>query len=391
MGVALGRTGRLATTICVVSTATLVTACGGSSSPSGGSNNGSSAAAAAAASQAETLLQQESQPVTFPSGITPFNASAAQGKSVWFISNLASNSFTTLLYNPYVQALGYFGIKVHEFDGKGSAATESQGVEEAIAAKPDAIFIQDIEISSIQAAIGDAQKAKIPVLEWADDDAGVGPSPGDAAETTYCYHCAGKYIADGVIALGKGKVDAVIVTSSDVPVSQSETQAIENELKAVCPTTCSYSTQDVLIADWSTRLPVMGRTIAANPNVNWIIPMFDPETTFLDPGVIQAGAASRISVASYNATSGAVNQLQESGNPLALDVGSSLAWSGYACADMTLRVLAGVPPLSDTAEAIPLRTFDRQNVAGIDFTKPDSTWYGSTDFEAMYKQIWGLS
>jgi ribose transport system substrate-binding protein len=388
MPITIRRTPR-GTLLLGLSVTLVAAACGASSTgTSGGSNSG---AAATAAAKAQALLATESQSVSFPSTITPFDASKARGKTVWFISNLASNSFTTLLYNPMVEALNLFGVTVHEFDGKGSAATESQGIEEAIGAHPDAIFIQDIEISSIQAAINDAHKANIPVLEWATVDAGVGPSPGDAASTTYCYHCAGKYIADGVIALGKGNVNAVIITSSDVPVSMAETNAIESEFSAICPSTCHYTTQDVLIADWSTRLPVMGRTISANPSVNWIIPMFDPETTFLDPGVTQAGAASRVSVASYNATSGAVQQLQEAGNPLAVDVGSSLAWSGYACADMTLRVLAGVTPLADSAETIPLRTFTRSNAASIDFSKPDSTWYGSTDFKADYRKAWGLS
>lgn len=387
MPITLRRSPR-ATLLLGLSVALVAAACGSSSTGTSGGNSG---AAAAAATKAQALLQTESQSVSFPSTITSFDASKARGKSVWFISNLASNSFTTLLYNPYVEALNLFGITVHEFDGKGSAATESQGIEEAIAAHPDAIFIQDIEIASIQAAISDAQKANIPVLEWATVDAGVGPSSGDAASTTYCYHCAGKYIADAVIALGQGNVNAVIITSSDVPVSAAETQAIENEFNTICPSTCHYTTQDVLIADWTTGLPVLARTIVANPNVNWIIPMFDPETTFLDPGVIQAGAASRVRVASYNATSGAVQQLQESGNPLAVDVGSSLAWSGYACADMTLRVLAGVTPLADSAETIPLRTFTRSNASSIDFSKPDSTWYGSTDFKADYRKAWGLS
>ena len=366
-----------------------VAACG-SSTPSS-STTGSASAAAAATAKADALVVAERGDALFPNTITPFNASLAHGKSVWFISNLASNSFTTLLLNPFKQALALEDVSVHLCDGMGSASVESRCIEEAIVAHPDQIFIQDISIPSIQGAINDAHSAKIPVTEWADDNAGTGPSPGDAAETTYCYSCAGKDVADDVVALSKGNVDAEIITSSDVPVTTPETQAIEAEFAAICPATCHFQTEDVLIANWSTGLPVMARTIVANPSINWIIPMFDPETSFIDPAIISAGAASRVHVASYNATSGAVQQLQMSGNPLWVDVGSSLTWSGYACADMVLRVLAGVPPLTDTQESIPIRDFDRTNAGSINFSMPDTTWYGTTNFIADYEKDWGVT
>jgi ribose transport system substrate-binding protein len=362
--------------------AVLVAACGGSTTSSTATVN------AAGVAKAKALVVQQKAPVSFPN-LPAFDASKAKGKSVWFISNLGSNSFTTDLYNPFKQALTALGVDVHFFDGQGSASTEARGIEEAVAAHTDEIFIQDFSVSTVQAAVNDAHAANIPVVEWANQDAGQPPVAGDAAETTYCYSCAGKYIADDVIASSNGKVNAVIITSSDVPPSVFETNGILNEFKRLCPSTCHAKTEDVLIADWSTKLPVMGRTIVTDSKVNWVIPMYDPETSFLDPGIIQAGAADRVRVCSYNATIGAVVQLKQAGNPLYCDIGSSLAWSGYANADMVLRVLAGVPPLKD--EQIPLRTFDRTNVSNIDFNAPQATWYGSVNFVTEYQKLWGAS
>ncbi len=360
----------------------LVAACGGTSTSTSSTVN------ASGVGEAKTLVEKQKAPVTFPS-LPAFNASKAKGKSVWFISNLGSNSFTTDLYNPFKQALSAIGVDVHFFDGQGQASVEARGIEEAVAAHTDEIFIQDFAVTTVQAAVNHAHAANIPVVEWANQDAGQPPAAGDAAETTYCYSCAGKYIADDVIATSNGNVNAVIITSSDVPPSVFETNGIVNEFKRLCPNTCKARTEDVLIADWSTKLPVMGRTIVSDSKVNWVIPMYDPETTFVDPGIIQAGAADRVKVCSYNATVGAVVQLKQSGNPLYCDIGSSLAWSGYACADMVLRVLTGTKPVTD--EQIPLRTFDRTNVANIDFTAPQSTWYGSVNFVTEYQKVWGQS
>ena len=365
----------------------VLAACGSNTSNNGGGSGGGNSDSAGIA-EAKHLADAEKAAVTFPS-LPAFDASKARGKDVWFISNLGSNSFTTDLYNPFKQALSKFGVTVHFFDGQGQASVEARGIEEAVAAHTNEIFIQDFDTHTTQGAIDDAHKAGIPVVEWANQDDGQPPAPGNAAETTYRYTDSGKYIAHDVIALSNGNVNAVIITSSDVPPSKQETAGIEGEFQRLCPHTCKYREQDVLIADWSTKLPVMGRTISADHSVNWIIPMYDPETTFLNPGIIQAGAADRVKVASYNATIGAVVQLKQTGNPLWVDIGSSLAWSGYACADMVLRVLTGTQPLQ--SEHIPLRTFDRNNVANIDFNGPQKAWYGTVDFEVEYDKIWGLS
>ncbi len=349
-----------------------------------------SSAAGTAAKKAKALLASESAASSFPT-LPHFNAAAkARGKTVWFISNDAENPFTTDLYNPFVKALSLFGVKVHEFDGMGSSATEAQGIMEAIAAHASLIFDQDFSVASVQSAVNAAHAAHIPFVEWATVNAGQPPSPGDAAGTTYNYSLAGKEIADGVIALSNGKANAEIITDSDVPVSVPETHAIEAEFHAICPTTCHYRVENVLIANWTTALPTMARTIVTDNWANWIIPMYDPETSDIDPAVIAAGAAGKVHVASYNATAGAAPQLKQPGNPLYVDVGSSLVWSGYANADMVLRVLNGVKPLSSAQEIIPVRLFDRDNVSSINFSSPDNTWYGpaGNSVEQEYAKVW---
>src|SRR5262249_55617021 len=118
-------------------------------------------------------------------------------------------------------------------------------------------------------------------------------------------------------------------------------------------------------------------------------PLYDGETQFTNPAVMQAGAASRVQVASFNATKGIVDQLAKSGNPLSVDIGSPLGWSGWAIADQSFRLLAGQKPLLD--EKIPLRTFDRDNIGQIDLSQPESTWYGTkTNYEAEYSKLWGV-
>jgi ABC-type sugar transport system substrate-binding protein len=370
-------------------------ACGSSSTP-GTSSSGMSADALA---QVKALYQAESGPSQFNSALPAFDATKAKGKKVWWVSNLGSNSFTPLVYNPFKEALTAAGVQVTFFDGQGSAQEEIHGMLNAIAAKADLIVDQDFPVAQTQAGFDAAKKAGIPVLEWANNDEGAGPTPnGGAGEVTYAYKNSGVLMADAIMALSNGKpVNAVFITTSDVQPAVDVGNGLTSEFQKYCPTACKVTTKDVVIADWSTKLAVTASTSVADPSVNWIVPAFDPETAFVDPAIIQAGAASRVKVCAYNATKGNVDRLKQAGDPLTCDVGSPLGWSGYAIADDALRILSGVkpicaaPPPCGEGEKIPQRIFDRTNIQQYDLNASDATWYGPTDYKAAYRKLWGLS
>jgi ribose transport system substrate-binding protein len=369
-------------------------ACGGSTN----TGNTSKTMSADALNQVKQLYQAESGPSQFKGG-PAFDATKAKNKKVWWISNLGSNSFTPLIYNPFKEAMQAAGVQVTFFDGQGSAQEEIHGMQNAIAAKADLIVDQDYPVAQTQAGFDAAKAANIPVLEWANNDEGAGPSPkGGVAEVTYSYKKAGVLMADAIMALSEGKAaNVVFIDSSDVEPAGIVGQGVQEELAKYCGDVCTFTKKDVVIADWSTKLGVTASTAVANPNVNWVVPAFDPETAFIDPALIQAGAQSRVKVCAYNATKGNVDRLKQSGDPLACDVGSPLGWSGYAIADDALRILSGVkpicqaPPPCGEGEQIPLRIFDRTNIQQYDLNASDATWYGPTDYKAEYKKLWGLA
>jgi ABC-type sugar transport system substrate-binding protein len=369
-------------------------ACGGTSTP----NTAGKTMTADNLAAVKALYQQESGPSQFGGGPS-FDATKAKGKTVWWISNLGSNSFTPLIYNPFKEAMNAAGVNVKFFDGQGSAQEEIHGMLNAIAAKADLIVDQDYPVAQTQAGFDAAKKAGIPVLEWANNDEGAGPSKnGGVAEVTYSYKNAGVLMADAVMVLSNGgPVNAIFINSSDVEPAGIVGQGFTEELAKYCPEACTVTTKDVVIADWSTKLAVVASTAVADPSVNWVVPAFDPETAFVSPAILQAGAASRVHVCAYNATKGNVDRLKQSGDPLTCDVGSPLGWSGYAIADDALRLLSGVtpicpaPPPCGAGEKIPLRIFDRTNIQQYDLNASDATWYGPTDYKASYKTLWGLS
>src|SRR5439155_7440196 len=304
VGKALGHWKRMALTFAGV--ALVVTACGETSGPSTAGKKMTADNLAAV----KALYEKESGPSQFAGGPS-FDATKARGKKVWWISNLGSNSFTPLIYNPFKEAMNAAGVQVTFFDGQGSAQEEIHGMQNAIAAKADLIVDQDYPVAQTRAGFDAAKKANIPVLEWANNDEGAGPPPnGGVAEVTYAYKNAGVLMADAIMTISDGKpVNAVFINSPDVEAAGEVGDGLKAEFQKYCPSACKVTTKDVVIADWSTKLAVTASTSVADTSVNWIVPAFDPETAFVDPAIIQAGAASRVKVCAYNATKGNVDRL----------------------------------------------------------------------------------
>jgi ribose transport system substrate-binding protein len=393
--------------IAVVIVSMAIVGCGSSGSTtsgSGGSSGGSTSSAAGAStaaattsasgndcvSKATTLVNQQKAQVSWGNPGPAFKTSAIKGKTIYWISLNADIPFTQAVFAGFKEAVQQVGVKYVFFNGAGDASKESQGIEQAVAAHADLIMIQSIPIPQISVAVADAGKHNIPVVEAFNTDASAPPDKGTDAAVTFDYTKAGQMMADDALRISSCKVHAVTFTTSDEAVAPDGVNGINKEF-AMCGSACSNKVEDARIADWSNKLPILTRNAVVNPQINWLMPLYDGETQFTDPAVTASpAAATRVKVSSFNATKGIVDQLKSKTNPLAVDIGSPLEWSGYAIADQCFRVLAGVKPLA--SENIPLRTFDKDNISSIDLSKPESTWYGNqTDFKAEYAKLWGIS
>jgi ribose transport system substrate-binding protein len=151
------------------------------------------------------------------------------------------------------------------------------------------------------------------------------------------------------------------------------------------------SVQNVLIPDWPTKLSTTTRSlITANPNLNYILPLYDGMTIYMDPAIEGIlSAKTRVKVASFNATPVVMQDGLGKTSPLAADVGGPNQWYGVALADQTLRILAGQPAVAN--ENVPLRLFTRGNIGTINLKQDESTWYGSVNPITVYHKLWGLS
>jgi ribose transport system substrate-binding protein len=127
--------------------------------------------------------------------------------------------------------------------------------------------------------------------------------------------------------------------------------------------------------------------LRANPDMEYLVPVFDGMAFFVVPGVTAAGKSDQVKIVTFNATAAVMENLAK-GNVVACEVGDATLWEGWGFADQSFRVMLKKTPLADIE--VPERLFDSTNIDSIDLKAQESTWYSDTDFKAAYKEHWGL-
>lgn len=388
---AAARSRWLAAAVCAVVALGLV-ACGGSdsnSSSTSGSGGGTTAAGAGVA-DAKARVEAASGPVRFTFDTPLAGVEQARGKKVFFLANLISLPFVQTQISSLESALGEVGVTVDTGGANGNVGDAEKLLQQAVARKYDAIIINSIPSKLLSNGLKAAKAAGVPVIQQFEGDPHA-PSAADSAAgvfgyVTFDYSLAGRLMADWVIQDSDGKATAGGIGSSDAQASVLQMGALEEQFTRECPD-CDVKVSDVLIGDWATRLGPVTQTIVRDPNLGYLLPVWDGMGTFVVPAVKQAGAGDRVKIVSSNADEAPMKQLA-AGELMAANVGMPLEWTGWATADQTLRALVGETPVAD--ERIPLRLFSTQNIDQIDVDKPQETWYGPTDFRADYRKLWGI-
>ncbi len=404
----------VASLVLVVLCAVAIAACGSSSNSSSSAAGGSGASTSAAATGtsaatssgtgtsassgsggvalAKQLVTEEEQTPKFTGPTSKVDIAKAKGKSVYYVSLTeeipALHEWGVVLG----QQLQAAGVHIQKCDAKGSPDGITTCLTQALAAKPDMIIAQALDTKFIASYIAKAKAEGIKFVTAQTGTPGIPAVSGDNAEVTFDYPQVGRILADWFVAdsgCAKGGAQIITSTSSRQP-SAAEVAGIQSEVKKLCPSLSMPSVQNVLIPDWPTKLSTTTRSLlTANPNLNYILPLYDGMTIYMVPAINGILAAkNKVKVASFNATPVVIQNELAKQSPLAADVGGPNQWYGVALADQALRVLAGQPPVAN--ENVPLRLFTRDNVSTIDPTKDESTWYGSVNPICEYHKLWGL-
>ncbi|MGH8973919.1 MAG: sugar ABC transporter substrate-binding protein [Acidimicrobiia bacterium] len=383
----LGRWGHLLAIVGVG--AVLLTACEGGETPARGVVSGDADVAGAAAQ----LDRYRALPLFVPPGPAFGAAEALSGKTIFEIPITSEVPFITAVEEGMRQAAALVGARFVVYSNQGEPTQWAQGISAAIAQKADAITLFAQNPRLLGPAIRQAEEAGIPVVvvrATGEDE----PCPADPSGRPYGTTCipgpfeqAGRLEADWVIYATDGHGEVLVVTSSDATSTVSLLAGMKDEFATRCPD-CRVRYVDVPIPQWADRVQTeVTSALLAHPGIDYVIPIYDSMSRYVQPAILAAGAADRVRIATFNGTPFVLEMLQDS-DVVQMDVGENLAWVGWATMDQVFRLLTGVGPVR--SGHTPLRVFDDANVGEAGRPPRLDEGYGRA-FVAGYQQLWGVA
>jgi ribose transport system substrate-binding protein len=162
--------------------------------------------------------------------------------------------------------------------------------------------------------------------------------------------------------------------------------AIKTEFATHCPT-AKVTFVNVPIPDWASKIqPTVVSAIQGNPELNFIIPVYDSMCQFVVPAITLTETAHRVKITSFNGTPFVIGYVQQ--GKVDMDVGESLDWAARGIMDAEMRLIAGMEPVKDTH--CPVHIFDATNADSAGHPPKPSTGYG-TEYLKEYRKLWGLA
>jgi ribose transport system substrate-binding protein len=367
----------------VVAGALLIGGCGGSSSGDAGAGTGVAAGAGGRdVAEAQQIVDRARGAVSFVSPGPAFDIAALRGKTVWIVCQDTSLPFVQAVFSGFTAAAGEAGLTVRIYDAKNQSNGAAKGIEQAVGAGADAIVSFGVTFRFVSNAVKTAEKAGIPVIGALNVDVHDPLEEGAAGEVSIDYAGSGRMLAAFAIATTDGPVHASYQHLPGIDTFRALKSGIESGFSELCDD-CSVRSDDFL-GDFKTQAQTKtAAAIARDPKLNWIFPGVDGLAQFTVPAVETSGKRDKIQVGSINAFTGNLSFIQR-GRVQSVDVGNHNRWFGWAMVDRTLRALDGQPP---AISEVPVKLFDRDNLAGRDVTDEDALFDG-VDYQAEYRKLW---
>lgn len=363
--------------------AVFAAACGDDDSDGGGETQADSGGA----EEAQQLVDDHSGPLEWEQPGPAFDASAAEGNEVLIVNVTSAVPAVKELSEFTSEALSEVGVEADEADGKASPTEFARLMRQGIDQGVDAILLNAVDPKAVSEPLRAAEEAGVPVIAMFEADPSQPLPDGIVGRSDFSYELAGRLLAAWAAADSDGSANGVTIQSSDAPSQAAMLGGFEDAWDQYC-SGCPLEVEDVAVPDWQSRLgPVTQSAINQNPDLNYLLPMYDGMMLQVVPAVRQAGALEQVSMGSLNATP-AVMELLEAGD-IEMNIGESNPWLSWGAADQLLRAMVGEDTVED--ENIPLRVFTQENFpSDVGDPSDPSTWYGDVDFRANYRELWGI-
>lgn len=282
------------------------------------------------------------------------------------------------------EAAKLLGWETTLFDGQGNPAKQLEAINAAIDAKYDAIILDLVDTRTTQEGIQRALKAGIPMISVAN----LSNEPASIPDVSHDWVFTGQLAAYYMIAKSEGKVNAVILLDNEFEVVKNgEYKGIMSVLedKTKCPD-CKVDVRQFQIANLETQPGSLAvAALQRDPTVNWVW-CFDACMSRAASQVLASGINTKAKGIGMNANAQNL-QLIKDGQFQVMTVGNPYQWEAWAAIDNLNRMLNGQPVVD---QKIPVRIFDASNLSDLSADEMANGWNGGLDYQAKYKELWGI-
>jgi ribose transport system substrate-binding protein len=359
--------------------------CGGDDDNGNGGTE-TTEAGAGLVEEANTAIEEVRGALEFEAPGPAIDVSELSGKRVLILSVDQRIPALAAVAAAIQEAAGVAGVTASVFDAKSDPSRMQQGVSQA-SQQADAMILLGIPIALVEQNL--PPKDQVPAVSVLNNEP-LADEPGQGAGAAVYASTAPSYFQGGQLAAYKAIVDTdeqanvVIFTTSEITPAADVVRGMRDVLDKCGE--CSVSQNDTPLAQWATALTGKAQAeIRRNPDVNYLLPIFDGMGIFVTAGINQAGAADRVKNASFNATPAALKLIQN-GDPFTADPGQPNGWTGWAALDQALRGMLGEEPADPV---IPQRYFDADNLEGVN-VDDEAELFGNPDYKGGFRELWGV-
>lgn len=324
---------------------------------------------------------------TFTAAGAPFEAKACMaGKKIFTIPASSAIPFIKTISDHKSEIAKTLGFEHKEWENQGNPTQWIQGIDYAanngfnlisLLAGADPRFFEP-QVATAQAAGVKVVTSHLTGLEQE-------PPAGVDAAIAIDYRKAGELMADWTISRTKGKVNALVVVSNEALSTDSIVSGLTEAFKTHCPD-CKYDIVNVPITDWATKIqPTVAGALQSNPDLNYVIPIYDSMSTFVTPAIAIAGRQDSVKVATFNGTPFVLDMIRE--GTVEMDIGENLDWIAHAMLDAEMRLLCGKETIRDSK--VPLRVFSADNIGEVGNPADATLGYGDA-YKTGYRDLWSV-
>jgi ribose transport system substrate-binding protein len=313
---------------------------------------------------------------------------ALGGKLIYGISVTSANPFTEGIYSSIRKLEPIIGFEFKDWQNQGSLAEHQRGIAQAIT---DGAAVIDLTGGSDPRLLGpqlaEASAAGLKVMDSHASGLTQGISANVDATVGAPYEICGLLQAAYTALHSEGNAHVLIITSDEITGSPVQTKAIQDGLAKYCPN-CEISVANATVAQWATTVPAAVRgAMLADPGLNYILPLYDPETPYIVPVLRQLADPGDVHVVTYAGTPSVLDEIAK-GDYVLMDVGESNEHIGLSLIDLAARLLLGEERPS-VDRKIPMRIWDSSNVTEGGTPAAYGVGYGDKVRQGFFK-LWGL-